>query len=375
MKKVNIQVNIINNIESSKMNSCNCKGEFFYNNMCIVCGKFNYTPLVPLVSGIEDFPSATPLAQEKHKYKDFVDGRTVPCVECGCIKFINDIQQGDVICSSCGIIQFERCIDDGADWSNYENTREAGKDNSRIGWVDSTNPYSTLGSIIPKGFYEKGKNKDGKEIYYDLSKKNMIISSNNKEKAFYEVIKTFEKMTYDGSFNISTINLAKVYWNEIVKNEMIVRGGNRKGILACCILYASYQSGCSRTREQVAEKMNINYNDIIKGEPIFQDILCKNPKYRDLFDNGPNIVDMISPIISKLGLTYKHYVKECIKIYQKYSKELSEISPKAAVAGVISYLIHHKMKLKSPNKKELLKVVGITNPTLSNAVNIIKAHE
>ena len=200
----------------------------------------------------------------------------------------------------------------------------------------------------------------------------MINSSNNKEKAFYEVIKILEELIYKSSFDKSTIDTAKGYWNVIYKEGKIFRGGNRKGILACCVLYACYQSKCSKTRDYIAQEMMISKDDIIKGEPIFQDIISKNEKYKHILKKGIQINETFSPIISKLNLPYKFYVNKCNEIYNHCEEELSEISSSAAIGGVVSYVINVIKKKRKPTKKEILQTVGITNPTLTNAVKIIK---
>ena len=118
--------------------------------------------------------------------------------------------------------------------------------------------------------------------------------------------------------------------------------------------------------------MMISKDDIIKGEPIFQDIISKNEKYKHILKKGIQINETFSPIISKLNLPYKFYVNKCNEIYNHCEEELSEISSSAAIGGVVSYVINVIKKKRKPTKKEILQTVGITNPTLTNAVKIIK---
>lgn len=305
--------------------------------------------------------------------QNYNSGIAQSCISCGktdCL--IEDPGRAEITCTSCGIVNENRMIFDGADWANYEDTREAGKDNSRVGWQDQSNPHSTLGSFIPRNTWVEGTDKNGKKYKYDLSKTHMIVSADNKERAFYEVIKIFDRLVYNSSVTQRVIDQAKLYWSEIVKSEKIFRGGNRNGLLACCILYACYQKNCSRTRDEIAEYMKISKDDIIKGEPIFQDIISKNVQYKHIIEQGHNVNDMFSPIIAKLGLPYKYYVPKCLDIYKQCEDELSEISTSSAIGGVVSYVVHVLKKNKTPTKKELLEIVGITNPTLSNAIKIIK---
>lgn len=296
------------------------------------------------------------------------------CKACGSIgEMCINKEQGEISCKLCGMIQDDRIIHDGEDWSNYESNRESGKDNSRVGWSDASNPYSTLGSYLAKGNKSWGtvRTKEGKIIKFDLIKISQIVSSNHKEKAFYEVIKKFDELVYAGYINQVTVDLAKKYWNEIVKNKRIFRGGNRKGILACCVLYATYSNFCSKSRDQIAEYMLISKDEIVKGEPVFKDIIA-NSQYKDILSKGITVKDIFSPLIDKLNLPYK-FVGKCNDVYFKCEEELSEISSSAAIAGVISFVVNVQEDRKTPTKKQITDTVGITNPTMTNALKIISA--
>ncbi len=292
------------------------------------------------------------------------------CKQCGMSdRFFEDSKRGEIICTSCGIVSTDRMIHDGPDWSNHESDRESGKDNSRVSWTDPTNPYATLGSTMPN-FYIKIKNEKGEWVTRNLKTVHDIVSSNNKERAFYEVIKVFNNLVHTNYFNQRTVDLAKIYWDEFVKTKRIFRGGNRKGILACCLLYASNQTSTTKSREYVADAMMISKDDIVKGEAIFTDIISKT-RHKNILELESKVKDMFIPIILDLELPYK-YGAQCYNIYRQCEEELSEISSSAAIGGTISYLIHSLKKLKKPTKKQITLSVNITNPTLTNAIKIIK---
>lgn len=291
------------------------------------------------------------------------------CKSCGSDKIVENYRDGDIVCTMCGIVQESRIVSLEEDWSNYESTRENGKDNSRVGYTDHSNPYATLGTIIPKNtFVDVYVN--GKLVKYDLSKIQSMMCMTNKERAFYEVSKIFENLTYNGFVSPKVVGFAKKLWYVIAEEKQIFRGGNRKGILACCILYSTFENKCSKTRKQIAEEMTISMDDITKGEPIFQDIIGKS-KYKYILESNTNAEDMFWPIINELELPFS-FVKECTDVHITCEEELSEISSSAAIGGIISFVIHKKHKLRKPTKKRLLEIIKITNPTLSNSVKIIE---
>lgn len=278
--------------------------------------------------------------------------------------------ENNSVCMVCGIIKKET-INDGPDWSNYEADKENGVDNSRVGWQDFSNPYSTLTTHIKKGknTWFKSTDKEGKIVNCNLIRLHQITSSSHKEKAFYEIIKQFDDLVHRGYVCNRIVSTAKLYWNEIVKSKKIVRGGNRQGILSCCLLYSSFSNQCPKTREQIAEYMMISKDEIIKGEPIFKDVMAST-KYKDILEKKLITKEMFPQFVYKLKLKY-NYITKFFDLYLKCEEELSEISSAAAIAGIISFVVNVQEKNKTPTKKQIIEAVGITNPTLTNALKII----
>jgi transcription initiation factor TFIIB len=44
-----------------------------------------------------------------------------PCSECGCTEIIYNVQSGDEVCTQCGLVVQESCIDQGCEWREFEN--------------------------------------------------------------------------------------------------------------------------------------------------------------------------------------------------------------------------------------------------------------
>lgn len=298
-------------------------------------------------------------------------GDQIACRVCNRNSLMEDPDRASVICMKCGSINAESIIDDGADWNNYESSRESGRDNSRVGWFDESNPYSTLGSSIKSGkhSYIKVRNKEGKWVSRDLAKINQICSANSKEKSFYEVIKKLNALTNQDAFNQRSVDLAKIYWNEIVKKDRIFRGGNRSGIIACCVLYACYDLNVPMDRDTVAQHMFISSDDIVKGEPIFKNIM-QQTRFRDVLQKTPNMSNSFVAMIDSLELPFK-VSGICQRVYNDCEEELSEISSQSATGGVIAFVVTRVLGKKKPSKKEIAEKVGVSVPTITNSMKII----
>jgi transcription initiation factor TFIIIB Brf1 subunit/transcription initiation factor TFIIB len=331
------------------------------NAECSSCGKMNNI-----------FEVTTGNNTHTHNNSNkFTHANNNQCKGCNKPKFEEDDQNGDIICTTCGTVRDSRCIKDEADWSNYENDRSSGVDNSRVGWRDESNPYNTLGSTFKKHFYIKVI-KDGKTVTRDLHKMHVIVSANNKEAAFSLVIRIFDQLTYDGTFSQRVADQAKRFWEIVFKTGRIFRGGVRSGILASCVYYSCKHLHINTSKEQISRSMSISTDQFVKGEPIFLDILRQSHlkhmiKDAENFGTSNNRFDGI--ICNGFGLEFK-VSRDCNIIYDLCEEELSEISTNAALAGVIGFYIQSQgLKI---SKKRIAEETKITNPTLVNAMKIVK---
>jgi transcription initiation factor TFIIIB Brf1 subunit/transcription initiation factor TFIIB len=342
-------------------------GDIFYDSghsECSSCGKSNN--VFDFISGkkqTEDFSKNINIFQN--------DNFISRCKYCKGNQILTDECSGDILCMDCGAIQESRVIKDEAEWSNYETDRGSGVDNSRVGWRDDSNPYNTLGSTIRKHSYIKVM-KDGKPVLRDLYKIHIIASACNKEAAFNLVIKIFDKLTFDNQFNEQIIDHSKRFWNEIVKTGRIFRGGVRSGILASCVYYSCKYLKNDTSKETICQAMVISTDQFVKGEPIFLDILrqSKLANMIQMAEKFSSSINRFNAIVENgLDLDFK-VSRECNNIFDLCEEELSEISANAALAGVIGFYIQSNgIKI---SKKKIAEVTHITNPTLVNAIKIVK---
>ena len=288
--------------------------------------------------------------------------------------FITDNKQGDIICTVCGTVQQERIISETADWNNYSVEGGKTKNNSRCGWTDPHNPYDQCSTIIPPGFKTVVELPDGTTRTYDLARWHQRVIYNSKDKSFSIVAKEFSRMLERNHLPKKILNTCKHLWGVIMKDGKIKRGGNRKGMIACCVLYACLEAGVPRCRKEIAQIMDIEESEITKGEPLFRDAL-ENSRYHTLLQTSLDPASMFARFVGKLHLPYS-YVVECTKIHTQCAEDISFVAPKSIIAAIICYIIKHKQQLKKPTKKEISRVTGVCNPTMNKTVKyIIKFYE
>ena len=285
------------------------------------------------------------------------------CFECKSTEIIHDSRSGSLICTECGIIQEDHIMDEGDEGTNYENDSGARKDLSRHGYTDAFNPYDSLGTFIPRGTFITIRKEDGTTYRADLSKLNLMVSQNSKEKSYNTTVKAFESLGFNRSVHKSVIDNAKRVWAEITKsNEKIYRGSNRKGILASCILYSSYKTDNPLDRESLCEIMDITKKDLYHGEPIFRNLVIKTI-YKDLLDYSfhSRSQKTFTKLISELDQEYS-MVKRCLEIYE--AANLSSLKEKSIIAGIVWEVVKEQPRI---TKRKVATVTGVTIPTINKS--------
>ena len=330
-------------------------------------------------------------------YVDATSGVDLQCTECGFFNNVFDIAKkpqqqqeqqqckcdnlfkdnGTLVCHSCGTVKVSSVINEGADWNNYASDRAQGIDNSRVGWRDPSNPYSSTGSKIKGKFFIKIK-KDGKDISVDLSKTCMMVNKNNKEKSVNEMLSLFRSLNYRNEFSMRVVNSSIMFWKCVYKTQNTYRGGVRNAIIVSCVFFSCRRYGIDVPRARIAKKLNIS-NITNNGEGIFIDIIINSDNANAMAAlETARSSDMSESAFSRLCWNMSSdenpfNVSVIMKdIYAVCVDELSEISTPAAVGGIVIYYCR-AMGIKQFTNKYISEHAGVTAPTLTKALNIVIA--
>ncbi len=194
----------------------------------------------------------------------------------------------------------------------------------------------------------------------------------SKQRAFDEGKYSFERIKEQLGLSEMVFNTAKLYWGIILKTDILKRGGNRRGMKACCIFYACLSEKQQRTRDDIGKAFDIDGSaDFSKGEKIFREIFEKDPKYSWILYSTSENETMYIRYISQLGLPFKVYNKMII-IKEQTKDHLLGIAAKSEIAGLLYFTTKEIFNLKHPNKSEIAKSIGVCNPTLNKVIEILK---
>jgi len=292
------------------------------------------------------------------------------CKKCNNDEFMTTC--GDIVCVSCGLVQQERIISDDLELTfSEENGYTANV--MRCGNVlDPTNPYDTGGNFIPKYMWSWHLDENGVKRFTNLSKLAIRASYSSKQRAFDEGKYSFEYIQSRLHLSDTVFNAAKLFWGIILKTDILKRGGNRRGMKACCIFYACVSEKQQRNREDIASAFDIDgTSDFTKGEKIFREIFEKEPKFSwILYKNNEND-SMYNRYVTQLGLPYT-ITKTMVLIKEHTRDHLLGIAAKSEIAGLLYYACKEVNNLKHPNKSEIAKCIGICNPTLNKVIEILR---
>ena len=188
------------------------------------------------------------------------------CTDCQSLNIIVDIK-GASVCQDCGsVLGF--ILDKNPEWINGEDG--GGGDNDRCGNATSYfYPQSSLGTNIKSHKYDKIK------MVHDWSQMPY------KERSLYEVHQYIDLKCDKAGIVNSIKDNAKILYKHISDircpkgKPIIIRGLNRRSLIASCVYNGAKNQGLPRTTKEIADIFDLTVKQITKG----------NRKYDHLIDN------------------------------------------------------------------------------------------
>lgn len=289
----------------------------------------------------------------------------VVCSNCqSADSIISDQFAGIVVCTKCGQV-LEACVlDHNPEWKNYED----GPTSSRCGLpTNSLLPQSSLGTTI------------GGNCNYRLRTLHNWSLMPYKERSLNVVLNTIRTKCEMAGLRGCIEEDAKILYkiaseckNATNKNNIIIRGKNRTGLMAACIFYACKRRGETKSLKEIAKLFGLESSCVNRG--------CKNfikyVKYKHI-DYNTNLSHPSQ---------YIHHFCEKLKLDKKATENVFEISmnvqkinivsshtPISVAAACILLYVTEK-SIKHVDKRLVALMFNISQVTLMKAYNKIYAH-
>ena len=288
---------------------------------------------------------------------------------CGSTNFVEDYVTSERTCAECVVIQ-DTLLCDKPEWTSYSDEGGFGVDKARCSYVsDHIAPFGIIGTnVAPKGLTMQCKI-DGVYKTVNLARYNNQLTYTSKQKSFHVVSNFIKNACERIGIPRKMSDTARVLWSKIVKQDVLLRGSPRRGIIACCLKYACIYNNCPRDSKDIAAGFCIDIKEMTKGDKIFRQIF-ENSEYCKMLYTLVDCNQLFGRYISDLGLPFS-VQKECTDIETQYSKYLDDVNTKSQVAGIITYVIKEKLKMKVPTKAIISETLKVCNPTINKVVKKI----
>ena len=278
------------------------------------------------------------------------------CTICKSNNLIYTSGRGSYVCGDCGLDNLE-LYDESPEWNSYEDK----DDNQRCGtYINPFYPVSSLGTTINAIGYSKVKMlKSWGQISY-------------KEKSLSEVLNDIETKCKKYNITKAIIDNTKILYKNIreLKNDngknIIIRGINRKQIIAACLYFGAILQKFPRSTREVADIFGLDIKHVTKGCKNFLDIMNDNYIVFDIKPaHGSEFIDRYG---TKLKLT-----KETIQL----SKNILENSIKldlttdhqATSLAAASISLAIVILKENINKKLISELFNISDVTIGKTYN------
>lgn len=296
------------------------------------------------------------------------DGEEDVCKGCNNV-LVEDFTSGIVVCTHCGLVSESDLMDMTPEWSMV-NSDENKTDMARCGIA--INPLlekSSMSTIIKTNKYSFMK-----KIHNQLS-------MNYVERSRYHVFESITKMAGDtGNLPNVVIDQAKYYY-KVMSERKLSRGVVRKGLIACCIVYACKTLNVPRSLKEISQITGVTVPVLNKTLKLFfeimSDVLAKcDDNNTDFMFEATECSDLIKRYVHNLKLNNKEVVRKLIHKVTHINELIKQDgvleckTPSAIATGIIVYA-SNLLGIKEVTKNKVSTMFNVSIVTINKIVKII----
>jgi transcription initiation factor TFIIB len=283
------------------------------------------------------------------------------CIKCNSTdNIVEESSCGIVVCYTCGSV-ISTIVDQTIEQKIYsEDTKNTLERCSGITSIFL--PQTSLGTTIGGGPMNR------------LKKLQQWSAMPYKEKSLYNVLKTIQTKCRANNILKCIEDDAKILYKNISESKhesgknkgkvIIIRGTNRKSLVAACVFYACKRKGKSRGPKEIATIFEIEYKDLTKGCKIFKKLMKMKYMPYDIQIAKPD--DFILDYCKKLNMN-KVIIDQAITISQNIQK-LNIATMHTPVSAAIGSILVIMRKNNYPiNKNNIAKKFNVSAVTVSKS--------
>ena len=281
--------------------------------------------------------------------------------ECHHLNIVRDQKEGSEICIDCGLVVNSR-VCESCEWNNYKTEDGTFNANSQRGDLYvSDNPYDIGGSV--PGFYKNSL----------MMRIHLQQTFSHKQKTFWKISEKFNHYISVIGIHRSVLPTTKDMWHVCMESGKLTRASVRNGLISACLYYACIHNNLPVDRQKVIDNTEGNQKGFLKGEKIYLEMMETHGVYNYLGKQKIDIKenDTFVKFCDVLELPFKT-VHTCNEIYIDCLDKLDSVTPKSITAGILFFVVKHKLKLKQPSKAKISQVVNVCIPTINKVVSILE---
>lgn len=289
--------------------------------------------------------------------KDYSDKIcSIWCNKCNDDKIIEDTTHGNLVCTGCGDI-ISNLVDSHAEWRNYDDDN---KKNNRCSLpISSLLPQSSSATSIG-GCSSRVKTLHAWSLvpYNERSLKEVF----DKIEACCEIGSIEKCIQHDAKITYKLISDCKHITGNNIGKKIIIRGKNRNGLIAACILNACKKKFKTRSPKEIAKIFDLEYTDITKGCKLFKKLA--KLKQLDCKLNPSTPEQFILRYCNELKIKYE-FTQQAVKIAENVQKlAIAAVHTPLSLATGSIYLMISLNKLNI-SKKTIADKFDVSQVTIS----------
>lgn len=305
---------------------------------------------------LDNFANDKPEQKIFNSTNNTVDKYNASCSECNSNNIVFTSSRGSYVCGNCGL-ESQEFLDDGPEWNNYDDGKG---DSARCGAPSSAFfPKSSLGTVINTPGYSKVKMlRNWGQVPY-------------RERSLAEVLNDIDSKCKKYKITKAVIDNAKILYKNVRETKhkdgnnkgknVIIRGINRKQIIAACFYFGATLQKSPRSTKEVADVFNLSLKQVSKGCRRFLEIMKDN---FIVFDIKPSHgTDFIERFGSKLKLS-----KESVELAKTIAHNTTKLDiasdHQATSIAAASILFASNILNQNINKKLVSEIFKISDVTI-----------
>ncbi len=281
------------------------------------------------------------------------------CPECGRIEIVRDMEMGEAVCCSCGLVIRENILERGPEWRAF--TLEERKSRSRVGAPTKFRHFdkglSTVIRVDRDAFGRPLSPKVRRQMWrlrrWQLRSSYHASQARNLSMAMNELNRLSEKLHIPSSVQ----EMAAVIYRKAL-NKGLVRGRSIASIVAGSLYAACRFTKTPRTLKEIAEDSLRNQKEISRAYRL----VTRNLEMKMPIDDP---IDYVTKIAEKVRV-FSDVEGLAIKIIRDAKNNRATMGKDPSGLAAAALYIASKLKRGKTTQKHLAKAAGLTEVTVRN---------